>query len=91
MRGIVVDHAGKTLFVVDAKDGKVDVLDIATDKIKAQIPVGLSPEGIGSSTRGDVLATCLEDDNAVTLIDAGTLKVSARSSMSPTAARTASA
>ena len=75
VRGIVAERTGKTLFVVDAKGGKVDVLDIATDKVKAQVAVGDSPEGIGMSAAGDFLAACLEDDNAVALIDVKTLKV----------------
>lgn len=75
VRGIVADHTGKTLFVVDAKGGKIDALDVATDKLKAQIPVGDSPEGLGLSANGELLAACLEDDNAVALVDVKTLKV----------------
>src|SRR5580765_4670687 len=74
LNGIVADRAGTTLFVVDAEGGKVDVIDIASDKLKAQIAVGKGPEGIGMSAQGDLLAVCVEDDNWVALIEVKTLK-----------------
>jgi YVTN family beta-propeller protein len=75
VRGVVVDHDDKMLFAIDAEGGKVNVVDIATDKLKQQIAVGHGPEGIGMSPSGNEIAACVEDDNWVTLIDAKTLAV----------------
>ncbi|MGH8123090.1 MAG: beta-propeller fold lactonase family protein, partial [Rudaea sp.] len=75
VRGVVVDRGDKTLFVVDAEGGKVNVIDLATDKLKKQIAVGHGPEGIGISPSGDEVAACVEDDNWVTLVDTKSLDV----------------
>ena len=75
LNGIVADREGKTLFVVDAQGGEVDVIDIATDKLETQIAVGKGPEGIGRSTQGNQFAVCIEDDNWVSLIDVKTRKL----------------
>ena len=78
VNGVVANRAGTLLFVVDAKGGMVNVVDIATDKLKKQIPVGSGPEGIGISPSGREVAACIEDDNRVVVIDTAKLEVSRR-------------
>lgn len=75
LNGVVADRAGKTLFVVDAQGGKIDVIDIAADKLETQIAVGKGPEGIGRANKSDQLAVCVEDDNWVALVDAKARKL----------------
>ncbi len=75
VRGVVVDRGDKTLFVIDAEGGKVNVIDLTTDKLRKQIAVGHGPEGIGISPSGDRVAACVEDDNWVTLVDTRSLEV----------------
>jgi YVTN family beta-propeller protein len=74
---VVGDRDGKTLFVIDAEGGKVNVVDVASDTLKKQIAVGHGPEGIGISPSRKQVAACVEDDNWVTLIDVQTLAVTA--------------
>lgn len=78
VNGVVANRSATLLFVVDAKDGRVNVLDVATDKVKKQIAVGSGPEGIGMSPSGNEVAACIEDDNEVVLIDTKTLEVTQR-------------
>src|SRR5579883_1659126 len=69
LRGVIASRDGRTLFLVDAAAGKVEAIDIATDTVKAEIPVGKSPEGIGISAKGDLAAACVEEGNSAALID----------------------
>ena len=78
VNGVVANRAATLLFVVDAKEGRVNVVDVATDKVKKQIAVGSGPEGIGMSPSDSEVAACIEDDNKVVLIDTKSLEVTQR-------------
>jgi YVTN family beta-propeller protein len=75
LRGAVASRDGKILFLVDAAAGNVDAIDIASDTVTAQIPVGKSPEGISMSAKGDLVAACVEEGNSAALIEVKTLKL----------------
>ena len=44
--GIVVSKDGKTAYSTNTNDATVSVIDVATEKVVATIPVGFSPNGI---------------------------------------------
>ena len=55
--------------------GRTSVVDIASGKLIASIPVGIEPEGVAVAPNGRWVFVTNESDHAVSVIDARTLKV----------------
>lgn len=71
----VLIHPDKNkIFVSDAEGSAVLVIEIQSGKVIQKIQVGGGPEGLGLSGDGKWLVACLEEDNAVAIIDTATLK-----------------
>jgi YVTN family beta-propeller protein len=63
------------LFVANEDMGRTSVVDIASGKVIASIPVGLEPEGVAATPDGRWVFVTNESDHAVSVIDTRTLKV----------------
>ena len=63
------------LFVANEDAGRTSVVDVASGKLVASIPVGLEPEGVAVAPDGRWVFVTNESDHAVSVIDARTLKV----------------
>ena len=63
------------LFVANEDVGRTSVVDIASGKLVASIPVGLEPEGVAVAPNGRWVFVTNESDHAVSVIDTRTLKV----------------
>ncbi|MBK0402403.1 hypothetical protein I5M27_05365 [Adhaeribacter sp. BT258] len=46
VHGVVVSKSGKTAYSTNTNDGSVSVIDVASEKVTATIPVGITPNGI---------------------------------------------
>jgi YVTN family beta-propeller protein len=75
-RGAVTD--GALLYLTDAKEGSLLTFDPANGKVLRNTRVGASPEGLGLSADGKLLAAAVEDDNSVVLVEANSGKELAR-------------
>src|SRR5579859_2372626 len=56
LQAAVAERGGKWLFVVDAQNSEVAVVDLSTSQVVERIPVGKSPEGASLSPSGKELA-----------------------------------
>ena len=72
IQAVVADRAGKRLFVVDAAANALVVVDAGSGHIIRSIDVGRAPEGASMSPSGRTVAVCVEDENAVALVDVAT-------------------
>ena len=75
-RGAVTD--GKLVYLTDAKEGSLLTLDPRSSQVLRSTRLGDSPEGLGLSADGELLAAAVEDDNSVVLVEAASGKVLAR-------------
>lgn len=78
VQAVVPDRTGKTVFVVDALGNDLIPVDVASGSVGQAIPVGTAPEGATLSPDGKTIAVCIEDDNAVTLVDVAHRRVRQR-------------
>ncbi|MGH8228970.1 MAG: beta-propeller fold lactonase family protein [Steroidobacteraceae bacterium] len=70
---LAVTHDGRYLYV--AGSSKAVVMDVASGKALAKIPVGDDPEGVRISPNGRYVYVSSEADNRITVIDTRTKKV----------------
>ena len=75
LQAAVADRSEHALFVVDAMNSQLVVIDLASGQVRTRIDAGKSPEGASLSPSGKTLAVCGEDDNAVTFVSVATQKV----------------
>jgi iron complex outermembrane receptor protein len=73
LQAVLVDRDEKALFVVDALNSTLVVIDLASGKVKRRIPTGKGPEGASLSPSGRQIAVCGEEDNVVNVIDVARL------------------
>lgn len=69
-----IDHAGKTLYVANEDDGMVTVLE-ADGTAKAEIQIGVEPEGMSVAPDDSVVVATSESTSMAHFIDTKTLKV----------------
>jgi glutamine cyclotransferase len=69
-----LDLANKRLVACHTKDGTVDVIDIAADKVLARIPTAAAQDAAVDAKAGKYFAT-ISDRKHVAVIDSATLKV----------------
>lgn len=74
IQAVLIHPDKRNIFVSDAEGSAVLVIDIQSGKVIQKIQVGGGPEGLGLSGDGKWLVACLEEDNAVAIIDTATLK-----------------
>jgi YVTN family beta-propeller protein len=75
IQAVVGERTGKTLFVVDAAANALIVVDAVSGRVIRSLDVGRAPEGASMSPSGKTLAVCVEDDNAVALVDVATVAI----------------
>jgi YVTN family beta-propeller protein len=72
---MALSQDGRLLYVVCQDSDEIRVIDTATNKFIAIIPVGRSPRGIAISPAGSEIYVTNSTDDTVSVIDAATLKV----------------
>ncbi len=72
-----MDPAAGTVYVANALDGTVSVIDAATSAVTATIPVGAYPLGVAVDPAAGTVYTANEGDGTVSVIDAATRAVTA--------------
>jgi YVTN family beta-propeller protein len=75
IQAVVGERTGKTLFVVDAAANALIVVDAVSGRVIRSLDVGRAPEGASMSPSGKTVAVCVEDDNAVALVDVATAAI----------------
>lgn len=70
IQAVVAGRGGKMAYVVDADKNALISIDLAAGRSIRSIAVGNSPEGAAISPSGKWVAVCVEDDNAVVLVNA---------------------
>ena len=66
------------VYVSNERSNSVTVIDAASDKVVATIPVGNRPRGIGVSPDGRTIYVALGHDNVIAVVDAASRAVKAR-------------
>ena len=74
---MVMDEAGKFIYVANEDDNMVTVVDYLGKKVVKEIPVGVEPEGMGLSPDGKTLVNTSETTNMAHFIDTSTLEIKA--------------
>jgi YVTN family beta-propeller protein len=75
VQAVVANRAGTRAFVVDADDGALMVVDIATGRIEKRLAVGKAPEGGSLAPSGKLIAVTVEDDDEVAIVDVASAKL----------------
>ena len=73
--GVVLSPDGKKIYVANGHGNSVSVIDAATEKLTATLPVGKRPWGIAVTRDGKRLYTANGLSNDVSVIDTASLKV----------------
>lgn len=73
--GVAVHPVTLQVFVVNADDGTVSVIDSSTFRVIATIPVGLSPQFVAVDPDRTTVGVTNFGDGTVSVIDTGTLTV----------------
>lgn len=68
-------HPNGNLYLSNEDDAKATVVDPSTGKIIKEIRVGLEPEGVAASPKGDIVLVTSESTNMVHVIDTAEHKV----------------
>jgi YVTN family beta-propeller protein len=76
--GLALSSDGKRVYVAEGRGAAVSVIDVASRKVVARIPVGERPWGIALSTSGDRLYTANGNSNDVSVVDTAQGKTIAR-------------
>ncbi|MFZ8488554.1 hypothetical protein ACO1MQ_14040, partial [Staphylococcus aureus] len=71
----ILDASGNPLYVANEDDSQVTIIDIEKNKVLAEVPVGVEPEGMGLSPDGKVLVNTSETTNMAHFIDTKTFQV----------------
>src|SRR6185503_8245085 len=75
LQAALADRGEHTLFVVDALNSQLNVVDLASGQVVQRIAAGKSPEGASLSPSGKTIAVCSEEDNTVIFVDVAKRKV----------------
>ena len=75
LQAAVADRGEHTLFVADAANNGLVVIDLASGQVSGRIDAGKAPEGASLSPSGKTIAVCGEEDNAVIFVSVATGKV----------------
>jgi len=75
VQAVVANPTQTRAFVVDADAGTLVVVDSATGKIEQSVAVGKAPEGASIAPSGKLIAVCIEDDDAVAIVDVASAKL----------------
>ena len=71
----ILHPSGNPLYIANEDDAEVTVLDVKSNQILAQVPVGVEPEGMGISPDGKMLVNTSETTNMAHFIDTTTFKL----------------
>ena len=69
--------SGNPLYIANEDDNLVTVVDVINNKVLAEVPVGVEPEGMGISPDGKVLVNTSETTNMAHFIDTSTYELTA--------------
>ena len=72
---LAIDGKGERIYVANEDDGLVTILDRATGKALAEVPVGVEPEGMGVSPDGTIVVNTSEQTSMAHIIDTKTFEV----------------
>ena len=72
---MIVSHDGKRIYAANGGAGSVSVIDVASNKSIAEIPVGQRPWNMALTPDGKKLYVANGRSNSVSVIDTGALKV----------------
>ena len=75
LQAAVADHGEHWLFVADAMNSQLIVVNLASGRIVQRIAAGKGGEGVSFSPSGKTIAVCSEEDDSVIFVDATTRKV----------------
>ncbi len=70
-----INHAGTTLYIANEDDGMVTVIDAASGEPKAEIQIGVEPEGMTVSPDDSIVVATSESTSMAHFIDTKTYKV----------------
>ena len=79
--GVAVSPDGKTIYVANGRAGTLSVIDAATYKVVATVPVGKRPWGLAVSRDGKFVYTANGLSNDVTVVSTATNKIVAKISV----------
>src|SRR5664279_4601844 len=76
---MLISIAGATPFayITNYDNNTVSVIDTATNKVTATVPVGIGPEGVAVTPDGKKVYVANNDSNSVSVIDTATNTVTA--------------
>src|SRR5690349_16578820 len=75
LQAAIADRGEHTLFVADAMNSQLIVVDLGSGKVVQRIDAGKGAEGASFSPSGKTIALCSEQSDSVIFIDAATRKV----------------
>lgn len=75
IQAVVADRSERHVFAVDALGNDLVEVDARSGRVLKRIPVGHAPEGASLSPSGETISVCVEEDNAVALVDVATARV----------------
>jgi YVTN family beta-propeller protein len=75
VQAVVANPTQTRAFVVDADSGALVVVNIASGQIEQRLNVGKAPEGASIAPSGKLIAVCIEDDDAVAIVDVASAKL----------------
>jgi YVTN family beta-propeller protein len=77
LHGVAVDPGTHTVYVTNAGDNTVSVIDASTRTVTATVPVGKVPEGVAVDPSTHTVYVTNQDDGTVSVIDASTRTLTA--------------
>jgi DNA-binding beta-propeller fold protein YncE len=72
---MAVEPKGGTLSIPNDDDSMATIMDIASGEVKAGVPVGVEPEGVGVSPDGKYTVVTSESTSMAHVADNATLKL----------------
>ncbi len=75
VQAVVANPSQTRAFVVDADSGALVVVDSTTGQIEQRLGVGKAPEGASIAPSGKLIAVCIEDEDAVAIVDVASAKI----------------
>ena len=71
----ILHPKGNPLYIANEDDNMVTVVDVETNRLLAEVPVGVEPEGMGISPDGNILVNTSETTNMAHFIDTTSHKI----------------
>ncbi|MBL7218689.1 MAG: hypothetical protein ISS69_01125, partial [Phycisphaerae bacterium] len=76
---IVADKAGKTLYIAESTANRIDVLDVASEKVAKSIPMGAPPSGLYlSADEATLYVTAALSEGQLCVVDVKSGKITAK-------------